>query len=113
MGLLTRDASTGRPRRGELKPSAYKAHPFLIEGSSVLLVDDTWTSGASAASSAAALKEAGAVHVTVLTLGRQLNLTNNYGSTAELYGDRAGEDWDLDDCVICAELLSIPVDEEC
>lgn len=76
--------------------------PFVVEGSSVLLLDDTWTSGSSAASSATALKDAGASHVTVLTLGRQLNLETNYGSTAEIYDGRHGEDWDLSDCVICA-----------
>lgn len=102
LGFLTRDTSTSRPKRGELRPSAYKVAPLVVEGSSVLLLDDTWTSGASAASSAAALKDAGARHVTVLTLGRQLNLSTDYGSTAVLYDDRRGEGWDLGECVICA-----------
>ncbi len=42
-------------------------------GSSVLLVDDTWVSGASAQSAAAALKLAGARHVAVVVLGRHIN----------------------------------------
>jgi hypothetical protein len=42
-------------------------------GASVLLLDDTWVSGASAQSAAAALKLAGARHVAVVVLGRHLN----------------------------------------
>ena len=39
----------------------------------VLLLDDTWVSGASAQSAAAALKQAGARHVAVVVLGRHVN----------------------------------------
>jgi len=42
-------------------------------GASVLLLDDTWVSGASAQSAAAALKQAGARHVAVVVLGRHVN----------------------------------------
>ena len=42
-------------------------------GRSVLLVDDTWVSGASAQSASAALKLAGARHVAVVVLGRYIN----------------------------------------
>jgi hypothetical protein len=42
-------------------------------GASVLLLDDTWVSGASAQSAAAALKLAGARHVTIVVLGRHVN----------------------------------------
>lgn len=42
-------------------------------GASVLLLDDTWVSGASAQSAAAALKLAGARHVAVIVLGRHVN----------------------------------------
>ena len=42
-------------------------------GASVLLVDDTWVSGASAQSAAAALKLAGARHVAVVVVGRHVN----------------------------------------
>lgn len=90
------------PGRGELKPAPYTVEPFYVESSSVLLLDDTWTSGRSAASAAQALKDAGAAHVSVLTLGRQLNLSNAYGSTAKIYEDSARERWDLRACVLCA-----------
>ncbi|WP_139235274.1 ComF family protein [Actinopolyspora lacussalsi] len=41
-----------------------------VAGKHVLLVDDTWTSGAKAQSAAVTLKEAGASHVTVLCAAR-------------------------------------------
>jgi hypothetical protein len=47
--------------------------PTRPAGASVLLLDDTWVSGASAQSAAAALKLAGARHVAVVVLGRHLN----------------------------------------
>ena len=42
-------------------------------GASVLLLDDSWVSGASAQSAAAALKRAGARHVAVVVLGRHVD----------------------------------------
>lgn len=42
-------------------------------GASVLLLDDSWVSGASAQSAAAALKLAGAGHVAAVVLGRHVN----------------------------------------
>ena len=42
-------------------------------GARVVLLDDTWVSGASAQSAAAALKQAGARHVAVVVLGRHVN----------------------------------------
>jgi hypothetical protein len=44
-----------------------------LTGATVLLLDDTWTSGASAQSAAAALKLAGARSVVTVILGRHLN----------------------------------------
>jgi hypothetical protein len=47
-----------------------------LTGATVLLLDDTWTSGASAQSAAAALKLAGARSVVTVILGRHLNPSN-------------------------------------
>lgn len=41
----------------------------------ILLIDDTWTSGASVQSAAAALKAAGAGNIGVVTLGRHVKDT--------------------------------------
>lgn len=47
-----------------------KPEPGLVDGLSVLLIDDVMTTGATAASCARALKRAGARHVSLLTLAR-------------------------------------------
>jgi predicted amidophosphoribosyltransferase len=44
-----------------------------LHGEPVLLIDDTWTTGASAQSAAATLKKAGAGPVAVVVIGRHLN----------------------------------------
>ncbi len=44
-----------------------------LHGQDILLIDDTWTSGASAQSAAAALKHAGAGTVAAVVIGRHLN----------------------------------------
>src|SRR4051794_23595623 len=46
--------------------------PDAIAGGAVLLVDDVWTSGATVRAAAAALRDAGAVAVDVLTFARVL-----------------------------------------
>ncbi|TGN64237.1 hypothetical protein EXE59_09940 [Nocardioides eburneiflavus] len=98
---IERDLRTSRPARGELKPGAYSVTPRSVHGQAVLLLDDVWTSGSSASSAAAALKSAGAAHVTVVALGRQLNLSDRRGSTSEVYDDRCSTRWISDECVLC------------
>ncbi len=44
-----------------------------VDGESVLLIDDTWTTGSNAQSAAAALKTAGASQVAVLVIGRHIH----------------------------------------
>jgi hypothetical protein len=44
-----------------------------LDGRSVLLIDDTWTTGANTRSAAAALKQAGADAVAVVVIGRHLH----------------------------------------
>jgi hypothetical protein len=54
-------------------PDPWRFESERITGASVLLLDDTWTSGASAVSAAAAFKLAGARRVAVVVLGRHLD----------------------------------------
>jgi hypothetical protein len=63
-------ARAGREPRS---PGPDRYRTTRLPGASVLLLDDTWTSGASAASAAAALKLAGARQVAVIVLGRHLS----------------------------------------
>ena len=53
--------------------------PARVHGARVLLVEDTWVSGANAQSAAAALHAAGASWVTVLTVARMLNERDERG----------------------------------
>jgi hypothetical protein len=66
---------TARPdehRVRELDPERFAALP--VPGGRVLLVDDTWTTGASAQSAALALRRAGARSVVTVVIGRHLAL---------------------------------------
>ena len=53
-------------------PDPSRFHSERIAGASVLLLEDTWTSGATAISAAAALRLAGARSVALVVLGRHL-----------------------------------------
>lgn len=67
--LLARSATPVQARtvdRGKYNPTRD------LHGESVLLIDDTWVSGASAQSAAGALKTAGAGPVAVLVIGRHV-----------------------------------------
>lgn len=65
---------------------------------SVLLIDDTWTTGANANSAAAALKSAGAATVAVLVVGR--HVSRDYGQNdRRLRALAAPFDWDR--CAFC------------
>lgn len=60
-----------------LPPRSFDRRRFVvterIDGQTVLLIDDTWTTGASAQSAAAALREAGATKVAAAVIGRYVN----------------------------------------
>ena len=84
-GIVGRAVEPTRDRHAELLRGGGRAapmHTFSAErfepvrrlaGEPVLLVDDTWTTGASAQSAAAALKRAGAGPVAAVVIGRHLN----------------------------------------
>jgi ComF family protein len=63
-------ALTEAERRENLKDSFCVRRPAQVRGKRILLVDDVFTTGATLRSAAAALKEAGAAHVTAVTLAR-------------------------------------------
>lgn len=57
-------------RERDLDPGRFDAAP--VPGARVLLVDDTWTTGASAQSAAMALRRAGARSVVTVVIGRHV-----------------------------------------
>ena len=70
--LSLRPRPGGDPWARSLDPGRFRAGP-QVTGAGVLLLDDTWASGASAQSAAAALKQAGARPVAVVVIGRHVN----------------------------------------
>jgi hypothetical protein len=66
--LAIRPGSQGR----DLDPDRFRAGT-TVAGAGVLLLDDSWVSGASAQSAAVALRLAGARHVAIVVLGRHVN----------------------------------------
>jgi predicted amidophosphoribosyltransferase len=72
-----------------------------LDGASVLLIDDMWTTGASAQSAAAALKEAGAGVVGAIVIARHLN-REWHRNDLRLRG-LAARPFDFTACPLCAQ----------
>lgn len=66
-----------RRSREPLSPHRFSHEKYeairRLNGEGVLLIDDTWTTGANAQSAAAALREAGAAAVAAIVIGRHVN----------------------------------------
>src|SRR5205823_12623199 len=71
-----------------------------FDGEPILLIDDTWTTGANAQSAAAALRAAGAGPVAAVVIGRHLN-REWHENDRRLRGITLPFDWDH--CVLCAD----------
>lgn len=74
-----------------------------LDGESLLVVDDTWTSGAHAQSAASALRAAGAHTVAIVVLGRHFNRRppEPYRASAENYYRAAkAQGWDWATCCV-------------
>jgi predicted amidophosphoribosyltransferase len=71
-----------------------------LQGRSILLIDDTWTTGASAQSAAAALKAAGAGPIGAVVIGRHLN-REWHENDRRLRGIARPFAWS--ECALCAE----------
>lgn len=102
----TRDRHRRLLRRTDAEVSLreYSEHKFeaaqSLDGHAVLLVDDTWTTGASAQSAAAALKAAGAGPIAAVVIGRHLN-REWHQNDRRLRGIEQPFDWSA--CAMCAD----------
>ncbi len=74
-----------------------------LDGQAILLIDDTWTTGASAQSAAAALKSAGAGPTAAVVIGRHLN-REWHENDRRIRGIAQPFDWGV--CALCAEAVS-------
>lgn len=75
-----------------------------LQGEPVLLLDDTWTTGAHAQSAATALLSAGAGPVAIWALGRHFTRgqPGEHGKAADAYYHRSrAVGWDWDYCCLC------------
>jgi hypothetical protein len=87
-----------------VRPREVNAHKFealrRLRGERVLLIDDTWTTGASARSAAIALRGAGAGPVAAVVIGRYLN--PRWGENARrLSALVRAFDWER--CAVCGQ----------
>jgi predicted amidophosphoribosyltransferase len=89
--LLRRSTKTTQPHR--LDPHKFEAARDLT-GTDVLLIDDTWTTGANARSAAAALKAGGARTVAAVVIGRHLH-RDYRDNDRRLRALRSPFDWDV------------------
>ncbi len=87
----------------EVQPRAFSSGKFVatrpLQGSPVLLIDDTWTTGASAQSAAAALRAAGAGPIAAVVIGRHLN-REWHENDRRIRGIARPFDWSA--CALCA-----------
>ena len=72
-----------------------------LQGESVLLIDDMWTSGASAQSAAATLRDAGAGLVAAIVIARHLN--RGWHQNDAHLRRLAADGFDLGRCAMCAQ----------
>lgn len=82
-----------------LNPTHFRVdRPASVRGAHVLVLDDTWVTGAHAQSLAIALKHAGAARVTVLPICRLLSLTWN--ANVNYRDSRRRRLWSVDICPV-------------
>ena len=77
----------------------YKLVASQVEGRSVLLLDDTFTSGRSIAAAHSALVEGGAEILGPLVIGRHFR--PDYWANERLWNCLKGRKWSLDECGLC------------
>jgi predicted amidophosphoribosyltransferase len=103
-GVERRFARVLRRSAEEVAEHSFSLRKFTasgdLRGRSVLVIDDTWTTGANAQSAAATLKAAGAGRVAAVVIGRYL--TRDWHDN-ELRLDRLPVPYDWSGCVHCRE----------
>lgn len=69
-----------------------------LSGQHILILDDTWTTGANTQSAALTLRQAGAAHVSVLVIGRWLSPV--FGDNTQFIKTRLRRDFDPSICPV-------------
>ena len=102
--LLRRSTADVPPRT--FSPARFEATAAL-KGETVLLIDDTWTTGANAQSAAATLRSAGAGPIAAVVIGRHLN-REWHENDRRLRGIARPFAWG--ECALCAEPVASCLD---
>jgi predicted amidophosphoribosyltransferase len=97
---LVKKVREGRPKRGVADASFYEVSEDL-DHETIVILDDTWTSGSSTASVAAALQAAGARRILAVTIGRQIHAGSDFGSAPDLEAAARERTYDPERCVLC------------
>lgn len=69
-----------------------------LDGKHILVLDDTWTTGANTQSAALTLRRAGAAHISILVIGRWIS--PSYGPNAAFIRQRLHRDYDPAICPV-------------
>jgi hypothetical protein len=105
-GTNERFQETLRLNRADIGSHVLAEDKFIattdLRGSSVLLIDDTWTTGASMQSASAALKRGGAQHVGGVVIGRWF--TADYRDNAAWLRNARKAKWSWETCCLEAGL---------
>ena len=105
-----RHARLLRRSDADVPPRSFSERKFRttdrLTGQAVLLIDDTWTTGSSAQSAAAALKHAGAGPVAAVVIGRHLN-REWHENDRRLRGISKPFNWT--ECAVCAKPITEPL----
>lgn len=94
-------AGSGRIARNAPCADVYRCAPDLVEGRRVLLVDDTYTTGAHMQSAASAIELAGAASVELLVLARYQNRAWPPARRLLEWAARPENSWEPASCVRC------------
>lgn len=89
----------------ELDASKFTVAPGEAEGRRIVLVDDTFTSGATVFSAARAIRAAGGLVEHIVVIGRYIK--RSYPPSAELIDRMRREPWDAAECVCCRPQTSL------
>jgi len=98
---LLRPTSADTPPR-TFSPAKFEATTKL-DNQSILLIDDTWTTGASAQSAAATLKTAGAGPIAAVVIGRHLN-REWHENDRRIRGITRPFEWQA--CALCSDAVA-------
>ncbi len=102
--ILRRTSAVVPPRIYD--PGKFEPSNGRLNGESILLIDDTWTTGATAQSAAAALKQAGAGPVAAVVIGRHLN-REWHENDRRIRGIVRPFNWQ--ECALCAKPAALPL----